>query len=172
MTARLLIPGLLALMLPPAAVRSAQDDSPYGTYSYVKGMRGDQPVPEEDLKTYSVKIDETKLSLLGPEGTPTFEISYVIDEDKGDGTYTASLTIIKSEMQETVGSKAKALSRHEGDTITLIYDFAEDADYPADFEPKGPTQQLFVLKKKPATPGATAPQPARSPQPARAIQPN
>jgi hypothetical protein len=158
MTARLLIPGLLALMLAPAAFSSAQDDSPFGTYSYVKGMRGDQPVPEEDLKDHSVKIDESKLSLIGPDGTATFEITYVIDEDKGEGHHTATLTIVKSEMQETVGAKAKALAKHEGDTITLIYDFAEDAAYPADFEPKGPTQQLFVLKKKPASPEARRPQ--------------
>ena len=146
MTVRMLIPGLLALLLAPAAA-VAQDD-PYGDYTYVKGMRGDREVDQEELKKYGVKLDESKLSLLAPDGTIEFEIRYVLDGEQGADQYLATLTITKSVMEDAVGTKAKALSRVEGDTITLIYDYAEGADYPADFEPDGPTQHLFVFKKK------------------------
>ena len=146
MIARLLIPGLLAMLLAPT-LASAQDY--FGTYSYVKGQRGDQKIPDEKLKNNTVKIDDGELFLLDSEGTVQFEIHYILDDEPEEGLYKATLEIVKSVMEDAVGAKAKALAKAYGDTITLIYDF-ESQDYPTDFEPKSPSQQLFVLKKVPA----------------------
>ncbi|MEW4570658.1 hypothetical protein AB1L88_22570 [Tautonia sp. JC769] len=147
MIARLLIPGLVAVLLAPS-LAGAQD--PFGTYSYVKGQRGDQPVAADDLKGNTVTIEEGKLSLIGDDGAVQFEIRYVIDDEPEEGTYRATLEIVKSSlMEDAVGVKAKALARHDGNELTLIYDFG-GTDYPESFEPKAPTQHLFVLKKAPA----------------------
>lgn len=148
MIARLLIPSLLAMLLAPALVIAQE---PYGTYSYVKGQRGDQPVPEENLKDSTIKIEEGKLSLIGPDGEVQFEITYIVDEEPEEGLVKASMEIVKSSiMPESVGSKAKVLAKHNGSEITIIYDYASQ-DYPEGFEPKGPTQHLFVIKRKLAT---------------------
>ncbi len=148
MIARLLIPGLVAVLLAPAPANAQE---PYGTYSYVKGQRGDQPIAEETLKDSTVKIEEGKLSLIGPDGEVQFEITYRVDEEPEEGLFKASMEIVKSSiMPESVGSKAKALAKHDGSEIMLIYDH-ESSDYPEGFEPKGPSQHLFVLKRKLAT---------------------
>jgi hypothetical protein len=153
MNARLLIPCLAALVACPAIVRAQE---PYGTYSYVKGQKGSDVIPEEDLKDSTMKVEEGKITLLGPDGEVQYEIRYDVDEELGDDTYRASMEITKAEMQEAVGAKAKALAKADGSEITIIYDY-EGLDYPEDFEPKGPSQHLFVLKRVLATPKADDP---------------
>ncbi|WP_169977524.1 hypothetical protein [Tautonia rosea] len=147
MIARLLLPGLVAMLLAPG-LAGAQD--PFGTYSYVRGQRGDQKIAEAELKDNTVKIEDGKLSLIGADGTVQFEIRYVIDDEPEEGTYKATMEIVKSTiMEDAVGAKAKALGKAEGTEILLIYEFG-GTDYPESFEPKSPSQHLFVLKKVPA----------------------
>jgi hypothetical protein len=143
-----MVSGVLALLIGPPAAQE-EKASHYGIYEYVKGMRGDQEVPEENLKGRKVEIEEGELELIGPDGTDEFEIKVTMDgEPSEEGVVKFSMEITESSLfQEAVGSKAKALGKHEDDTITVIYDFAEGADYPDDFEPDGPTQHMFVIKK-------------------------
>ena len=145
MIASLMISGLAALLLAPALPQ--QDEGPYGIYTYVKGMLGDQEIPKENLDGSKVEIEEGEIELIGPDGTEQFEIKYTIDEEGADHV-KFSMEIVESKiMPDAVGSKAKGLAKHEGDLITLIYDYAEGADYPDDFEPEAATEHLFVLKK-------------------------
>lgn len=147
MIARLLIPGLVAMLLAPG-IAGAQDS--FGTYTYVKGQRGDQKIADAELKDNTVKIEDGKLSLIGADGTVQFEIRYVIDDEPEEGIYKATMEIVKSSlMEDAVGAKAKALAKADGTEVTLIYEFG-GTDYPESFEPKTPSQHLFVLKKAPA----------------------
>lgn len=153
MIAPLMVPGLMALLIgpgpSPAATQDEEKAAYHGIYTYVKGMRGDQEVPEQNLEGRQVEIEEGELTLIGPDGTDEFEIKVTMDGEPGEdgvGKFTMEITA-SSAFAEAVGSKAKALGKHEGDTITVIYDYSEGAEHPDDFEPDGPTQHLFVLKK-------------------------
>ena len=154
-----LLSALAALLLAPALAFAQDEDKdkdkdeakesahPTGMYTYVKGMRGDTEIPKEHLEGSKVEIEEGELALLSPEGKEEFEITYTIDDDSDPQAVKFSMEIVEAEMQEAVGSKAKGLAKMEGDTITLIYDYGDGADYPDDFEPDGDTQHLFVIKK-------------------------
>jgi hypothetical protein len=151
MIARPVVLSGVALLGVAMAVATAQDqkkkadDKPFGIYTYVKGMRGDQEIAKDRLEGNKVEIEKDEVTLIGPDGQEQFEISYTIDEDK-DGVVKLSMKIVESVMEDTIGSTAKGLAKHEGDTITLIYDY-ESGKHPADFTPDGPSQHLFVLKK-------------------------
>ncbi|RUL88644.1 hypothetical protein [Tautonia sociabilis] len=150
----LIAPGLLALLISPSPSPAAPQDERaayLGTYSYIKGMRGGQQVPEEDLKGRKVELEDGELSLIGPDGTEEFEIKVTLDSEPDDqGVVKFTMEITESSLfAEAVGAKAKGLGKYEDGTITLIYDFAENASHPDDFEPEGPTQHLFVIKKVP-----------------------
>ncbi len=115
-----------------------------GTYLYVKGMKGDTEVPEDNLAG-DIKLTNDKFILLSPGGEEVFVMAYEVDEV---GAVTkVSMEITSSIMQETVGGTAKGLMKLEGSTLSVIYDYAGEG-YPDDFTPDSPTQNLFVLKKK------------------------
>jgi hypothetical protein len=144
-----MVSGVLALLLSPAAPPQEEKAAHHGIYEYVKGMRGDQEVPEENLKGRKVEIEEGELELIGPDGAEEFEIKVTMDgEPSEEGVAKFTMEITESSLfQEAVGSKAKALGKFEDGTITVIYDYSEGAEYPDDFEPDGPTQHMFVFKK-------------------------
>jgi len=124
----------------------AQDeDSPYGTYEYVSGKNADGAIPRDRLKG-TVKVTEDMVLLLGEDGQEQFAISFQAQEAEGDEPVKVTLKIERSALEDAVGGTARALAKHEGDTVTLIYDFSEGGAFPDDFEPDG-QQHLFVLKK-------------------------
>ena len=138
--------GLAALLAAPAVAMAQEEDSNYGTYTYVRGQRGDQPVPEENLAGQTVETTEDRIALIDPEGNESFVIFYTVDDS--EETIKIAMEIIESTvMEDAIGSQAKGLVKLDGDEVTLIYDY-ESGDYPDDFEPDGPAQHLFVLKKK------------------------
>jgi len=147
MRRHLLAVSLFAALMGLPTLTSAQgEEPPYGTYTYVKGMRGDQEIPKENLEGNTVKIEDGKVTLVGPDGQVQFEITYTIDEE-GEREATFTLEIVESALEEAVGSKAKGRAKIGDDgTITLIYDYQNET-HPADYEPDGPSQHLFVLKK-------------------------
>lgn len=133
--------------LPALSLAQEKDHSPYGLYEIEKGMRGDQTLPEERLEKSMVKVSENRIELLDEQGNASYVITFKVDEE-GD-PLKLSMEIIKSaDMPDAVGAKAKGLARIDGEEVTLIYDFAEGADYPKDFTPKSDTQHLFVLEKE------------------------
>lgn len=137
----------LALMWTASAVPAAraQDESAHvGVYEYVSGKDAAGAFSKERL-VGTVKVTEDRLYLLDDEGQEMFAISFTVDSE--ETPYKVSMKIERSAMEDAVGATAKALAKHEGDTVTLIYDYSENGDYPSDFEPKG-AQHLFVLKKK------------------------
>ncbi len=136
-----------AAMLAGPALAHAQDAQAthFGTYEYVKGMNGTNEVPAENLKGQTVKIEEKQVTLLDASGAMTFTITFQVDDDSGENT-KFSMEVVKSVMEDAVGSKAKGLAKAEGDTITLIYEYGAES-YPDDFTPDGPTQNMFVIKK-------------------------
>ena len=143
----LIAPTVAALLCVPALATAQEENAYRGTFSYVKGQRGDQPIPAQDLEGSTVRVEDGKVVLVGADGEDQFTISYTVD-DSGE-TVKVDMEIVKSIMAETVGSKAKGLVKVDDQgQITLIYDYAEGAGYPEDFSPDGATQHLFVLKKK------------------------
>ncbi len=116
-----------------------------GTYAYVSGKRGDADVEKAHLAG-KVRITKDTIALVGEAGEEEFVIPYKLEPEK-DGKAKLSLEITKAVLAEAVGSKAKGLVKLEGDTVTLIYDYEEGSE-PDDFEPDGPMQHLFVLKRQ------------------------
>lgn len=140
--------GVAALVSTTALAGPAEDtlgEKLLGTYAYVSGKRGDEAVEKERL-TGKVRITKEAIALVGEGDEEEFVIPYKLEPEK-DGKAKLSLEITKAAIAEAVGSKAKGLVKLEGDTVSLIYDIEEGSE-PDDFEPDGPMQHLFVLKRQ------------------------
>ncbi len=116
-----------------------------GTYKYLSGKQGDQPIPEDNLGG-DIVFTADKIIQLDGEGNEAFVFDFKVDE-AGD-VVKLSMEITKSVMEETVGALAKGLLKREGTKVTLIYDYAEVDRHPNDFKPDSPTQNLFVIEKQ------------------------
>lgn len=134
----------VGMMAAPAA--RAQEESHLGTYEYVSGKDASGEISKERLSG-TIRVAEARIYLVDQEGKDAFAISYVVDSE--EAPFKVSMKIERSVMEDAVGATAKGLAKHEGDAVTLIYDFGENADYPDDFEPEG-QQHVFVFKKKAA----------------------
>ena len=116
-----------------------------GIYTYVSGKDGTLIVPKERL-TGLVKIAKDRMTLVDDKDAEVFVIAYEIKSDKAP--YRVALTTVRSSMKDAEGSKAVGLLKLEGDTLTIMYDYGDDAVYPEAFVPQTDKQHLFVLKKK------------------------
>ncbi len=116
-----------------------------GTYTIESGKDGTLIIPEERLRG-SVKVAGDKMTLYDADNKEVYVIQF---ELKGDSMPAkVAMKTIDSTKQEAEGSKALVLIKLEGDTLTIMYDFGDEAIYPEDFVPQTDKQHMFVLKRK------------------------
>jgi len=136
--------GLAFILVLSAATAQAEGEGKLsGTYKLVSGERGDKPVPDNRLDGI-VRIVNDTMTLFDKDNNEVYVIRYSIEGEKEPSRIM--MTVTKSTRPESVGSKARGLFKVSGKRLTVIYDYKGD-DYPSDFDPKGPSQHLFVMER-------------------------
>lgn len=129
----------LIVMKKPAAPKLV------GTYEYLKGVTVNGETEGEDSGTSTIEITEDAFRLISPDGTVTFVMEYTVE--KVGEELQVTIEVVESVLQDSIGSVAKGLIKVDGDELSLIYDFGENADYPQSFKPDSPTQILHIIKR-------------------------
>ncbi len=116
-----------------------------GTYTIESGKDGTLVIPKERLQGM-VRIVGDKITLFDADNKELYVIEY---ETKGDSMPAkVDMEVVASTMEGAKGSKALGLLKLDGETLTIMYDFGDDALYPEAFVPQTDKQHLFVMKRK------------------------
>jgi hypothetical protein len=120
-----------------------QETRRYGTYEFVSGRNADGEFPKDEL-TGTVKVTKDMVYRYDKNGKETHAVAYEVNGDKEP--YKIKLKILRAVDSKVIGRTARGLGKNDGDVATLIYSYADGADYPDDFTPDA-NQNLFVLKR-------------------------
>jgi uncharacterized protein (TIGR03067 family) len=135
----------VVLVLSTGEVRAQGTDALIGTYTLVSGKEGEKDVPKDHLNG-AVRITSDTITMFDQKNRETYVIKYRAEGEGSARPLRVAMTITKSTQKDAVGSKARGLIKTAGNTLTLIYDFGKGGEYPKNFEPRGDTQHLFVLR--------------------------
>jgi uncharacterized protein (TIGR03067 family) len=119
-----------------------------GTYKLVSGSNGGKDIPKDQLAGGRVQIGRTVMTTFDAENKEVYVVRYKVERDEEPARI--GMVVTSSSRPDSVGMKARGLVKVEGRKLTLIYDYKGE-DFPSDFEPKGDTQNRFVMERIPET---------------------